>query len=159
MSNDSTQTETNTVHPSVSSHSGQTGDIILGEKEAPVKEQAVKAKGAIDSQYSWFSSPLIIGLASAIFGVVGTAVGAGLQGYSNFQLERQKFEFTLIQKSLETKDTDEAAKRLQFLVDSGVIKSLDSNKIRELAESPKDLPNFTPPRTTSSGTTAGAGRR
>jgi hypothetical protein len=48
----------------------------------------------------------------------------------------------LIQNALETKDTSEAAKRLEFLVDSGVITSLDSERIRQLAEDPERLPNF-----------------
>jgi hypothetical protein len=55
-------------------------------------------------------------------------------------LERQKFEFSLIQKALEIKDRNEAAKQLLFLVNSGVIQSLDSEKIRKLAEKPEDLP-------------------
>lgn len=85
-------------------------------------------------------------------------MGAGLQGYSNFQLERQKFEFTLIQNALETKDTNEAAKRLQFLVKSGVITSLDSDKIQQLAENPEQLPICLPPHG-DSRTTVGGGVR
>lgn len=149
MMNDSNQSGSNTVSSSVSSHSGLIDDtalrakeLALREKEIQLNEQEAKAKAAIENRNLWFSSPLLVGLASAIFGVIGTAAGAGLQGFSNFQLERQKFEFNLIQNALETKDTSEAAKRLQFLVESGAIRSLDSDKIQRLAKNPEQLPTF-----------------
>ncbi|NJR62704.1 MAG: hypothetical protein HC769_30270 [Cyanobacteria bacterium CRU_2_1] len=129
-----------------------TKELALKEKELALKEQEVKAKIELERRGVWFSSPLLIGIASAIFGLLGTGIGAALQGYSNsqlerqkydsnFQLERQKFEFSLIQKALEIKDRNEAAKQLMFLVDSGVIQSLDSAKIRKIAEQPNQLPS------------------
>ncbi len=149
MIHDSNQSGSNTLPSSASSHSDLVDDttlrakeLALREKEIQLNEQEAKAKAATENRNLWFSSPLLVGLASAIFGVIGTAMGAGLQGFSNFQLERQKFEFNLIQNALETEDTTEAAKRLQFLVDSGVITSLDSERIRQLAENPTQLPNY-----------------
>lgn len=115
-------------------------ELILKEKELALKEQEAKAKIEFERRNLWFSSPLLIGAVSAIFGLIGTGIGAGLQGYSNFQLERQKFESSLIQKSLEIKDRNEAAKSLLFLVDSGIIQSLDSARIRKIAENPEQLP-------------------
>lgn len=126
-------------------------ELALKEKELVLREQESKAKIELERRGIWFTSPLLIGLASAIFGLIGTGVGAALQGYSNFQLERQKFdtnfqlerqkfEFTLIQKALDIKDRNEAAKQLIFLVDSGVIQSLDGGRIRKLAENPSQLP-------------------
>lgn len=44
---------------------------------------------------------------------------------------------------MEIKDRNEAAKTLFFLVDSGVIQSLDRAKIRKIAENPKLLPALT----------------
>jgi hypothetical protein len=126
-------------------------EFILKEREIALKEQEVREKINLEKRGLWFSSPLLIGVFSAVFGLLGTGIGAALQGYSNFhlerqkfdlnfQLERQKFEFSLIQKALEIKDRNEAAKQLLFLVNSGVIQSLDSEKIRKIAERPEDLP-------------------
>ena len=39
-------------------------------------------------------------------------------------------------------DRQEAARRLVFLVDSGIIESLDSSSIRKSAENPEQLPTF-----------------
>jgi hypothetical protein len=150
MINDSSQSGSNTAPLRASSQLGLVDDAALREKELQLPDQEATAKVAIESRNLWFSSPLLLALASAIFGVIGTAVGAGLQGYSNFQLERQKFEFTLIQSALNTKDTKEAAKRLQFLVESGVIKSLDANKIKQLARDSDQLPIY-PSGSASSG--------
>ena len=153
MINDSEQNRGNAAPLTTSNNLELLDNPVLSERELALteKEQEKKAKIAVEGQNLWFSSPLLIGIASAVFGVIGTAIGAGLQGYSNFQLERQKFEFTLIQKALETKDTSEAAKRLQFLVKSGVIKSLDSEKINQLAEDPGRLPSF--PAASAAGAT------
>ncbi|MBD2119319.1 hypothetical protein [Trichocoleus sp. FACHB-262] len=126
-------------------------ELALKERELALREQEAKAKIELEKRGVWFSSPLLIGLASAIFGLAGTGIGAALQGHSNFQLERQKFdtnfqlerqkfEFSLIQKALDIKDRDEAAKQLMFLVGSGIIQSLDAEKIRELARQPSKLP-------------------
>lgn len=118
-------------------------EIALKEREIALKEQETKAKIELDKRGVWFSSPLLIGVFSAIFGLLGTGIGAALQGYSSLQLERQKFESSLIQKALEVKDRNEAAKTLLFYVDSGVIQSLDGAKIRNIAENPKLLPALT----------------
>ncbi|MDJ0707242.1 MAG: hypothetical protein QNJ46_28540 [Leptolyngbyaceae cyanobacterium MO_188.B28] len=130
-------------------------ELVLKERELALKEQETKARIELEKRGIWFSSPVLIGVASAIFGLIGTGVGAALQGYSNFnlerqkfesnfQLERQKFEFALIQKTLESSDRKEAAKQLLFLVDSGLIQSLDSEKIRKSAANPDQLPTFLP---------------
>lgn len=118
-------------------------EITLKEREIAFKEQETKAKIELDKRGVWFSSPLLIGLFSAVFGILGTGIGAALQGYSNLQLERQKFESSLIQKALEIKDRKEAAKTLLFLVNSGVIQSLDKAKIRKIAENSEQLPALT----------------
>jgi WD40 repeat protein len=97
------------------------------------------------------SSPLILGLFSAIFGLLGTGIGAALQGRSALQLERQKFEFSLIQKALNTEDKNEAAKWLQFYVASGIIQTLDAGRIRKIAENPQQLPGLTELLTASAG--------
>ena len=49
----------------------------------------------------------------ALVGLVGTGVGAVLQGFWNTRLEREKFEFSLIQKALDTADKNEAGRNLK----------------------------------------------
>jgi hypothetical protein len=125
-------------------------EIAIKERELALKEQEVRSRIKLDSQGTWLSSSLLV----AISGLLGTGLGAALQGYSNihlerqkfdanFQLERQKFEFALIQKALETTDTEEAVRRLEFMVDSGVLQSLDSSKIKSIAKhEPEKIPSF-----------------
>ncbi|MDJ0660325.1 MAG: M15 family metallopeptidase [Crocosphaera sp.] len=119
-------------------------ELSLKEKELSLKEQELKAKIEYDRRGLWFTSPILLGVITAISGLIGTGIGVILQGYSNLNLERKKFEFSQIQKALETTDTKEAAKRLLFLVDIGVIQSLDSQRIREIAKKePQNIPTST----------------
>jgi murein L,D-transpeptidase YcbB/YkuD len=89
---------------------------------------------------SWLSSSVLIAAFSAISALLGTGIGAALQGYWNTQLERQKFESALISRALETSDKSDAAKNLLFLVNAGLIQGFDANKIRDLANNPSQLP-------------------
>ncbi len=122
-------------------------EFLLKERELNLKELEIKAQAEINRKNMWFASPLLIAFASAMFGSIGTAL---FQGYSNLQLERQKFEFSLILKALEGKDKSvfpgldkkESAKKLSFLVNLGVIKTLDPDVLKKLAEAPEDLPTF-----------------
>lgn len=124
-------------------------ELLLKAREIYLKEQETKHKLKIEQRNIWLTSPVLIAIVSTIF---GTALGAGFQGYANFQLERQKFEFSLIQKSLEVEekwiedqnDRQESAKKLLFLVNSGIIQSLNSDSIEKLARNPNDLPTFRP---------------
>jgi Circadian oscillating protein COP23 len=127
-------------------------ELSLKEREIELKELEIKSQLEINRRNTWFGSPLLIAFITVIGGSICTAF---FQAYSNNQLERQKFEFSLILKALEGKDksifmgsdgTDaartDAAKRLKFLVELGVIKSLDSDVIDKLSRKPNDLPNF-----------------
>jgi len=88
----------------------------------------------------WFTSatPLLL----AFVGLLGTGVGAVLQGYWNTKLEREKFEFTLIQKALENADKTEAGRNLMFLLQAGLLSQFDGKKIEALASKPEQLPSF-----------------
>lgn len=127
---------------------GSTNDLLksreldLQEREIALKEQETESKLEIERRNLFLSSPLLIGITSAIFGLLGTGIGAALQGYSSFQLERQEFELSIIKQALEIEDQDEAAKALLFMVNIGAIKSLDNGKIREVAQNPEQLPNL-----------------
>jgi Putative peptidoglycan binding domain len=86
----------------------------------------------------FFTSPVLL----ALVGLIGTGVGAVLQGFWNTRLEREKFEFSLIQKALDTPDHKQAGRNLKFLVQAGLISGFDGNKIESLADTPNQLPIF-----------------
>lgn len=117
-------------------------DERLKQAELDLRREELKAKVAGERRNILLSSPLIVAGLTAVFGLFAAGVGAALQGFWNTRLERSKFEFTLIQKSLEIKDRREAAKNLKFLVDAGVIQSLDAGKIASLADKPESLPTY-----------------
>lgn len=109
------------------------------EQRPPKPVQQKLRRNEAKRRRIWLTSPLAL----AVVGLLGTGIGASLQGYWNTQLERQKFESTLIQKALETSKKEEAANNLKFLVDAGLIQSLDKSKIAQLAKTPANLPTGT----------------
>jgi hypothetical protein len=85
-----------------------------------------------NNKYVW-SSPLIL----ALVGLIGTGIGAIIQGFWNAKLERQKFESSLITKALETNDQQTAANSLKFLIDADLVTTLNAKKIEDLANAGK----------------------
>ncbi|WP_426754616.1 hypothetical protein [Myxococcus sp. Y35] len=114
------------------------GELRLREAELEFKrrEQENTRKTAA------LSSPVIVAIFSALFGVLGTGLGAGLQGYWNASLEQQKFEYGLLERALATDDNSLAAKRLLFLARSGIINRLDRTQIEQMAAEPSQLPLY-----------------
>jgi murein L,D-transpeptidase YcbB/YkuD len=88
----------------------------------------------------WSASPLALAAASAVFGLLGTAMGAAISGYWNTRLEQQKFEFTLIQRALDADNQNDKAQNLSFLVEIGLIQRLNRASIERLAKSPEKIP-------------------
>jgi hypothetical protein len=84
-----------------------------------------------------FSSPLFAIFLSAFFAIAGTIIGAWLQGQSNLQLERQKYESSIVLKMVDAKTKKEAIENLQFAINLGLIKddSLRNNIQRAIADS------------------------
>jgi Putative peptidoglycan binding domain len=119
-------------------------EFDLKVAEHVLRLEEFKTKLQSERRNIWFTSPLLITFLSAFFGLMGTAVGAALQGYWNTKLERQKFESTLVLKSLEATDKNEIAKNLKFMVDAGLISNLDREKITSLANDPSRLPIYFP---------------
>lgn len=89
---------------------------------------------------SFFASPVLIAILTASAGLLGTGMGAVLQGYWTTQLERQKFESSLIAKAVETNDKAEAAKSLTFLIDTGIIQSLKKENVQKFIDNPETIP-------------------
>lgn len=115
-------------------------EYLLKERELNLKAKELDTRIKGEKRNVFLTSPLVIAVLSAIFGLLGTGIGAALQGYSNTKLESQKFEYSLIQKALETTDKEEAKKNLLFLVKAGLLHSLEEAKIEKLANSPDELP-------------------
>ena len=97
-------------------------------------------------------STLTVAVVTAGMTILGT-YAAGLSEYgAQTKLERQKFEYSLIEKSLvsdegsfignEETSRSEASRRLEFLIDTGVITTLNTEAIRRAAENPRDLPTL-----------------
>ncbi len=107
-------------------------------KDSVSSANAKSAHASLQSGGFQWTSPLIL----ALVGVLGTGIGASLTGYWNAQLERQKFESSLIRKALEDATPNEAAKSLKFLVGIGALNSLDRNEIDKIADKPERLPVF-----------------
>jgi hypothetical protein len=121
--------------------STQETQLSSQQKELAMREKELEAKIKLDQRNIWLASPLLIGCVSAVAGLIGTVIGAILQGNATYNLERQKFEYSLIQNALKAPNQEDAAKQLVFLVDTGVIKSLDGNRLRNIAKTnPGDIP-------------------
>jgi Putative peptidoglycan binding domain len=117
--------------------------VVARDTEPATDDQAIRdARGAktveVDRRNIWLTAPLLV----TLVGLIGTGVGAVLQGYWNNRLERDKFEYSLIQKALETADKGEAARNLKFIVNAGLISGFNSEKILALADKPEQLPTF-----------------
>jgi hypothetical protein len=75
----------------------------------------------------------------AFLGILGTLIGSYLQGMSNLNLEKLKFETDLIAKVVSNNDIQQNKKNLKFLLDAGLIRDT-GNKIKQLvADSTFDL--------------------
>ena len=85
------------------------------------------------------TSPLTLAVITGIIGLIGAGVANVLQTRSNLQLERQKFESSLMLKAIETGKPEIAAKNLLFLVKVGLINDA-SGKIASLESRPEDAP-------------------
>src|SRR5438067_3438319 len=108
------------------------------EEDLKVRREELEIKRKDLPKTVW-SSPLLI----AVIGVCATVVASLVQNYvqseANRNLERQRFESTLIQKALETESSDEAAKRLSFLVNLGFITD-ENGKIANYVKKPDTIP-------------------
>lgn len=102
-------------------------------KELESSENAqVSEEESAPKRFSFLlNSSVLVAVASSL---LGTALGAFITGWYGLTLERQRYEYSLIQKAVETQDYHQAATRLKFLVDTGIIRSLNANAIRDLAE-------------------------
>jgi hypothetical protein len=121
----------------------QDPDNSSARQDGPVAGPAVarrtKSTFEVDRRHVWITAPLVI----AFLGLVGTGLGALIQQYSTTLLERNKFEYTLIQKALAAPNRHDAAKELTFYSKIGLLRGLTEGKITEATKGEaEELPVF-----------------
>lgn len=94
---------------------------------------------------------VIIATVTALAGLLGTGIGAAVQGYNETRLEQQKFESELILKALEAESATEQAKSLRFLAEAGLLQRVSAERVARLAEDPDALPSSRAAAITTSG--------
>jgi hypothetical protein len=97
-------------------------ELKLIEREISLKERELNRSRITPTQ---------ITILVAIFGILGTGLGAWLQGYSNQKLERLKFESEIILKVVTSDSIEQNKRNLKFLLDAGFIKD-EQGKIDRL---------------------------
>jgi hypothetical protein len=130
------------VHESNSPEEGSDVRANADAGETAAARHNGSDRTARDRRQLWFTSPVVLGVVTGIAGLLGTGIGASLQGYWSTRLERQKFEAALIQDALSNPDRVEVAKHLLFLVEAGVIQGLNGTRIARLARDPENLPTL-----------------
>ena len=93
------------------------------------------------------SKPFFVAVIGALS---GAAVAAVITGFSNRGVERDKFNYQIVQSALDSSDVKERAERLKFILDSGLIddRTLEQKlqaKLTESTEKPAVLPQLPPP--------------
>jgi hypothetical protein len=106
-------------------------DIKLRRGELEIKQK--------EASKSVWSSPLVLGMIGLFATVLASIVQNACQTYASQNLERQKFESTLILKALETDDQSIAALRFKRYLDLDLIKD-QNGKIAGWVRYPPSIP-------------------
>jgi putative chitinase len=122
-------------------------DLEIKQTELAIKQAELKSKlnekpqtqPQAQPQRTSAASPLTLAIITGMIGLLGAGVANLLQTRSNLQLERQKFESSLILKAIETGKPEAAAKNLLFLTRVGLINDA-SGRIAALESKPEDAP-------------------
>ena len=86
--------------------------------------------------------PAIAAVIGSFLGFMGGVRTTSIEGDKAIELEKVKFEFSLIQEVLSREvSKQEASDELRFLVDIGVIGALNRSALRRIE--PEDIPSFT----------------
>jgi hypothetical protein len=118
--------------------------LELQEKQQ-VRESTLRARELrlkvmeVKKQLKWYLSPTTTTIIAAVFTLLGTAVGAILQGVNKVEIEKQKLESSIILKAIETGDSIESRTNLKFFARMKLIND-DEGIIESLTENPEDIP-------------------
>ena len=82
---------------------------------------------------------------AGLFGLIGTIAGAGVTGWSELQLARQKFNSDLVMKALESSSATERLESLKLLVETNLIKDKEiQSGVRSYAAARSSNPESVP---------------
>lgn len=112
---------------------------VLRELEFKSRELEMREREMAQPARSANVTPLTATLIAGLVGLLGTGIGAYMQGRSNQILERQTFEAQLIIKAVDTDDHTKAARNLSFLVNAGLVQDANG-RIAKLIKNPTSLP-------------------
>jgi hypothetical protein len=135
MSKNQSKSSDSTTEPGSSDAALKWAELLLKQRELDDKSHAEK-RGL------WFTSPVLIAVVAGVLSLIGAGIGSAIQNFWSIEAEQKKFEFSLIQKALDTPNKKEAAIRLLFLVETGVLTILDDERIRRAANTPNTLPTY-----------------
>lgn len=113
-------------------------DFFIKNRESDLEREKFER----DNKRNFFS-PVTTSILAGILGLFGTTAGILLQGRANAQLERNKFEFSLVAKAFEAPDQSAASKYLKFIVESKIL--TDNNlqeKIALYVKTPQTIPTL-----------------
>lgn len=111
-------------------------ELRLKEKELDLERERMATGNLQESKKTRIT---YYGALAAALGALGGFIGIYIQGVQNRDLEKQKFQTSLIFKAVETAKPEEASRNLLFLVRAGFIEDSD-HKIEELARNPSSSP-------------------
>lgn len=114
-------------------------ELVKSETDLKVLEILLAKK----QKSSLTTSPLFTLILSAIFGLIGTAYGAYIQGNANLDLEQKKFESQLVLQMIDSESQEQSAQNLKFLVDAGLIQD-EEGLITQMAKEPTRIPKRIP---------------
>ncbi len=114
------------------------------EREFQIREKALdleteRLRESAHTTRSRLFSSRSLTISSLLAGVLGTFLGATIQGFFNLDLEVKKLESSLIIQAIKTGNNEESAKNLNFLVSAGFIDDPE-NKITSLIKSSETTP-------------------
>lgn len=112
-------------------------ELQIRREELALKRQELDRPGTESGK--WKSTPLWIAIVSGFLSLLGAATVNILQSNAAANLERQKFESSLILKAIETGDPDAATRNLLFLLKAKLISDQEGN-IAALAADPASAP-------------------
>ena len=116
----------------------KTGELEIKRDEVKLRHDELLIKGKELSKSKW-SSPLLLAIVGLATTLIVSTVQSCSQTKANRDLERQRFESSLIQKTLELPTQEKSAERFKFLLDIGLIQD-DTGKIRYYVEHPSEIP-------------------
>jgi hypothetical protein len=116
----------------------KTGELAIKRDEIKLRHDELAIKEKEFSKSKW-SNPLLLAIVGLATTLLVSTVQSCSQNKANIDLERQRFESALIQKTLELPTQEKSAERFKFLLEIGLIKD-DTGRIKYYVDNPKEIP-------------------